>query len=91
MITFNLKLKWFNQIVWCKKRVEYREAKPYWVTRLLNVVKNNEYDCCFRCGYTTQHFYGIITKIELVNGLDTDLHIDKPVFAIHFVTDDWTV
>ncbi|MBQ6056136.1 MAG: hypothetical protein IJJ70_02100 [Treponema sp.] len=24
-----------------------------------------------------------ITKIEVVNGKDTDLHIDKPVYAIH--------
>ena len=26
----------------------------------------------------------IIKKIEIVNGKNTDLHIDKPVFAIHF-------
>lgn len=24
-----------------------------------------------------------ITKIEIVDGKDTDLHIDKPVYAIH--------
>ena len=24
-----------------------------------------------------------ITKIEIIDGKDTDLHIDKPVYAIH--------
>lgn len=27
--------------------------------------------------------HAFIKKVEIVNGKDTDLHIDKPVYAIH--------
>lgn len=37
----------------------------------------------FRLGYGTEKLSAIITKIEIVDGKDTDLHIDKPVYAIH--------
>ena len=38
----------------------------------------------FRLGYGREKLSATITKIELVDGKDTDLHIDKPVYAIHF-------
>lgn len=39
--------------------------------------------CWLRLGYTNKYMIANITKIEIVNGKDTDLHIDKPVYAIH--------
>ena len=40
-------------------------------------------ECKFRLGYTNKYMTANITKIEVVDGKDTDLHIDKPVYAIH--------
>lgn len=41
--------------------------------------------CCFQLGYKPEtRLEAIITKIEIVDGKDTDLHINKPVYAIHF-------
>lgn len=40
-------------------------------------------DCILRLGYTKQYLKAKIVKIEVVNGKDTDLAIDAPVFAIH--------
>lgn len=39
--------------------------------------------CKLRLGYTNQYLIANITKIEKMNGKDTDLAIDKPVYAIH--------
>ena len=36
-ITTTLKRRWFAEIVAGTKRVEYREIKPYWTSRLLKV------------------------------------------------------
>lgn len=41
--------------------------------------------CKLRLGYRKKYMTATITKIEVVNGKDTDLHIDKPVYAIHLV------
>ena len=40
-------------------------------------------DCVLRLGYTKKYMTATIDTIELINGKDTDLHIDKPVYAIH--------
>lgn len=39
--------------------------------------------CILRLGYTKRHMTAQIVKVESVDGRDTDLHIDKPVYAIH--------
>lgn len=39
--------------------------------------------CKLRLGYTNRYMTANITKIVIVDGKDTDLHIDKPVYAIH--------
>lgn len=36
MLTFNLKKEWFDKIKSEEKTVEYREYKPYWITRIKN-------------------------------------------------------
>lgn len=39
--------------------------------------------CVLRLGYTKRQMTAEITKIEVVDGKDTDLRVDKPVYAIH--------
>lgn len=39
--------------------------------------------CKLKLGYTDTYMTARITEIEIVNGKDTDLAIDKPVYAIH--------
>lgn len=40
-------------------------------------------ECKLRLGYTKTYMTANITKIEVINGKNTDLAIDKPVYAIH--------
>lgn len=40
-------------------------------------------ECKLRLGYTKKYMVAKITEIEIIDGKDTDLHIDKPVYAIH--------
>ena len=40
--------------------------------------------CALRLGYTRKIMTAYISLIQVVDGKDTDLHIDKPVYAIHF-------
>ena len=40
-------------------------------------------DCVLRLGYTKRQMTADITKIGVVDGKDTDLRVDKPVYAIH--------
>jgi len=39
--------------------------------------------CKLRLGYANIYMTANITKLEIVDGNNTDLHIDKPVYAIH--------
>ena len=39
--------------------------------------------CLLRLRFTGKKLSAYISLIETVNGKDTDLHIDKPVYAIH--------
>lgn len=41
--------------------------------------------CALRLGYTSKYLRSCISKIEVVNGKNTDLKIDKPVYAIHLI------
>ena len=41
------------------------------------------FPCVFRLGYTNKCMTSFITKIVIVDGKNTDLHINKPVYAIH--------
>ena len=88
MITFNLKKKWYDLIRIGEKTIEYREVKKYWGTRLLNaklgeLFSKRPISCQLRLGYTRRCMTATITKIEIVNGKDTDLAISGPVYAIH--------
>ena len=37
MLTLPIKKQWYDQILTGKKKIEYREIKPYWTSRLLKV------------------------------------------------------
>lgn len=100
MLVFPLKKEWYEKIRSGEKTVEYREVKPYWMRRLRSGTRSNfditeiGYfytfatillpKCILRFGYTKRQMTADITKIEVVDGKDTDLHVDKPVYAIHF-------
>ena len=94
---FPLKKEWYEKIKSVEKTIEYREVKDYWNKRFRNEVcllDNQELEenrvyyipqvfCRLRLGYTNRYMTAKITKIEIVDRKDTDLHIDKPVYAIH--------
>ena len=105
MLIFPLKKEWYEKIRSGEKRIEYREAKPYWTYRIGNELKRQcafaedmelfykfsrghridivNIDCVLRLGYTKKYLTANIDTIELINGKNTDLAIDVPVYAIH--------
>ncbi len=41
-------------------------------------------ECYLQLGYKPEtRLHAYINKVEIVDGKDTDMHIDKPVYAIH--------
>ncbi len=100
MLIFPLKKQWYEKIKSGEKKIEYREIKPYWRSRLWKAgclpgeLIPYDYEkirglawpvsCCLQLGYNPNtRLYAFVKKVEIVNGKDTDLHIDKPVYAIH--------
>lgn len=98
ILTFNLKKEWFEKIKSGEKTHEYREYKPYWITRISNHFNTtfNELDLVlqiprelikyigFRCGYKGETIIAVTKSIRIADGLFTDLKINKPVFDIEF-------
>jgi hypothetical protein len=88
MLIFPLKKELYEKIKSGEKTVKYLEVKPYWQTRLYNTIKflkeGKIRNCFLQWGYNPERrLRAKITKVEIVDGKDTDLHIDKPVYAIH--------
>ena len=99
MLTLTLTKEWYVKIRSSEKRIEYREVKPYWTRRLRRHTRDNFDitsigwfytfatsllpQCVLRLGYTKRRMTADITMIEVVDGKDTDLRVDKPVYAIH--------
>lgn len=92
MLIFPLKKEWYEKIRSGEKTVEYREIKDYWRSRLYNALGffpeqgskiHVPIYCILRLGYTKRQMTARITKIDVVDGKDTDLRVDKPVYAIH--------
>ena len=54
VLHLNLHKKWFDQILEGTKKIEYRDIKPYWTTRLFDKNgKVKDYDVIeFRNGYS---------------------------------------
>lgn len=65
---------------------DYLTPQEYFVKFIKDCGDKLEHNYCkFRLGYTSNYLMADIRLIEIVNGKDTDLHIDKPVYAIHFI------
>ncbi len=89
MLTFNLKKQWFDKIKSGEKTHEYREVKPYWNKRFRRKIIKDLPKICFKMGYPTSSdidkiLYARLINISEVNGKNTDLKIDKPVYDIEF-------
>ena len=69
---------WYSQFIAPKDRENFIKSE-------ITLFKNSFYPatCLLRLGYTAFMMEAVITKIEIIDGKDTDLHIDKPVYAIH--------
>ena len=93
MLTFPLKKQWYEKIKSGEKTIEYREVKPYWRSRFYNEIGffpeqtqvMKPIPCKLRLGYTNTYLKACISFIEVVDGKNTDLAIDKPVYAIHLI------
>ena len=101
MLIFTLKKEWFEKIKSGKKTIKYLEINPFWSKLLANEFDFNQYSFCsigdrlemltyyypvkFRQKYTKNYIEALVNKIEIVDGKNTDLHIDKPVYAIYLV------
>ncbi len=98
MLIFPLKKEWYEKIRSGEKTIEYREVKPYWKRRISKefcledefheignslTAGNIKHPVKLRLSYTKECLEARINKVEIVDGKDTDLHIDKPVYAIH--------
>lgn len=82
MLTLILKKEWFDKIKNGEKTIEYRELNKYWCKRL-----QKKYDkIIFKNGYN-KNAPTVIADFKsmlVVDGNETDLKIDKFVFAIGF-------
>ena len=102
MLIFTLKKESFEKIKSGKKTIKYLEINPYWSKRLAEEFEFNQYSFCsigdrlemltyyhpvkFRQKYTKNYIEALVNKIEIVDGKDTDLHINNPVYAIYLAT-----
>lgn len=80
---FSAEKEYYEKIKNGEKTIEYREVKPYWEKRILPFLFQEKPCCRLRLGYTNRYMTANITKIEMVDGNNSDLHINKPVYAIH--------
>lgn len=76
----NLKRQWFDMILSGKKKEEYREIKPFWLSRLTDVAKNFEMyegltndvavEICedIKCSGETYHNFNKFDTITFSNG-----------------------
>ena len=97
MLIFTLKKEWYNKIATGKKSIEYREVKPYWTKRFDKLLDratltlwgsyfedDSRPSCYLQLGYNPEtRMIAKIKKIDVVDGKNTDLAIDKPVYAIY--------
>jgi lysine/ornithine N-monooxygenase len=75
-----LKKEWFDKIKNGEKTIEYREAKDYWHKRL-----NKNFDAVILKNGYSRNAPSLIADIEdirIINGRNTDLKINKDVYAI---------
>lgn len=91
MQTFNLKTEYFYKIRNNLKTHEYREITNYWAKRITKLNVNDI--ICFKLGYPNNNnfdkiLYAKILSIKVINGINTDLKINKNVYDIEFLLID---
>ena len=73
---------WYDEIKSGRKKIDYREKKPYWIKRI-DGKKFNQ--VILQRGYSGVRMCKKWVKTEILDsGINTDLKIDKPVYAIYF-------
>lgn len=90
-----LKKEWFDKIKSGEKTHEYREVKPSWESRILEKEGRELWGHKIRCAKVNKVRFSLgmtkapdkvmlfeILGIFVVDGLETDLKIDKKVFDI---------
>ncbi|MCM1321609.1 MAG: hypothetical protein NC041_07045 [Bacteroides sp.] len=99
MLTFPLKKEQYENICCGGMLIDYREVKPYWSVQIENELglgkavdelqkKNGvlipfQKPCILRLGLTKKCTTAQINQIAVLDGKDTDLKIDKLVYAFH--------
>lgn len=87
MICFNLKKEWFEKIKSGVKTHEYRELKEHWAKRITRLRVNSSIS--FALGYPKKgdedrFLYAKVLSVRVINGLNSDLKINKNVFDVEF-------
>ena len=70
--------KWYSQFLRPKDRADFIHFYNAEFNSLQCKAK-----CILKLGYTKTYMIATITRIEVVYGKDTDLAIEKPVYAIY--------
>lgn len=80
-----MKNVWFDKIKAGEKKIEYREVKKSWASKIYENGKPAVKLALFSRDYRRkEQMLFEIEKIEvLTSGIETDLKINKPVYAIH--------
>lgn len=95
--TLDLVMKhiWFDKIKSGKKFIEYREVKDYWASKIFKLNWENDEGKSYgpelivdkvllsRDYHRKEQMLFEIKGINIVPGKNTDLGIDKPVYAIY--------
>lgn len=84
-----IKGDWFDKIERGEKTHEYRVVKPYWATRIYNLLNSDDDDLFIRFsrGYHKEapKLEAEITKIGMIiDGKKNDLNVDTAVYDIEF-------
>ena len=97
MLNLNVTFYWFHKYETGEKTDDFREITPYWTKRLKNIAdrsfwnyEKNRYDIFIkndvavyiRKGYSNKKLIGWCYRIDVVDGMKTDLHVPREVYAI---------
>lgn len=87
MLTLNLEKKWFDKIKSGEKTHEYRDATPYFASRLEKLKPGDQF--ILRWGYKADPEREVLAKFVRLSvvkdGMTTDLKHNNPVYDIEFV------
>lgn len=87
MLTLNLEKKWFDKIKSGEKTHEYRDATPYFASRLEKLKPGDQF--ILRWGYKADPEREVLAKfvrLSVVKDvMTTDLKHNNPVYDIEFV------